>query len=90
MCGGFIGQAVGGLATGLLKGLGVVSEPAQQQASASNAPGAQAAADTSAAQGANAKLASRNRRRSASLLATGAGDTGLAQAPTASKSVLGA
>ena len=89
MCGGFIGQVVGGVA----KGLGLVSEPAQQNAPANapaNAPDAQAVADTSAAQGANAKLASRNRRRSASLLATGAGDTGLAQAPTASKSVLGA
>jgi len=86
MCGGFIGRVVGGVA----KGLGFVSDAPTQQVSAANQPGAQAAADTSAAQNANAKLASRNRRRSASLLATGAGDTGMAQAPTASKSVLGA
>lgn len=48
------------------------------------------AAATGAAQAANAKLADRNRRRSASLLATGAGDTGMAQGVTASKTVLGA
>lgn len=48
------------------------------------------AAATGAAQAANAKLADRNRRRSASLLATGAGDTGMVQSPTASKTVLGA
>lgn len=48
------------------------------------------AAATSAAQNANSKLAERNRRRAASLLATGAGDTGMVQSPTASKTVLGA
>lgn len=48
------------------------------------------AAATSAAQAANAKLAERNRRRYASLLATGAGDTGIVQGATASKTVLGA
>lgn len=47
------------------------------------------AAQTSAAQSANAKLATRNKRRGASLLATGAGDTGLIQ-PSGGKSVLGA
>ena len=47
------------------------------------------AANTSAAQDANAKLAARNKRRSVSLLATGAGDTGLVQA-AGGKSVLGA
>lgn len=48
------------------------------------------AAATSAAQAANAKLAERNRRRYASLLATGAGDSGMVQGATASKTVLGA
>jgi hypothetical protein len=49
----------------------------------------QAAADASATQSANAKLAERNKRRSTSLLATGAGDTGLVQT-NGGKSVLGA
>lgn len=47
------------------------------------------AAQAKAGQDANAKLAARNKRRGASLLATGAGDTGLVQAP-GGKSVLGA
>lgn len=47
------------------------------------------AAQTSAAQASNAKLAARNKRRGASLLATGAGDTGLVQAP-GGKTALGA
>lgn len=51
---------------------------------------ARQAAETSAAQATNAKLAARNRRRGASLLATGAGDTGALQGQTASKTVLGA
>lgn len=50
----------------------------------------QESADAKATQGANAKLAARNRRRGASLLATGAGDTGLAQSAPAAKTVLGA
>lgn len=49
----------------------------------------QAEADAKAAQGTNAKLAARNKRRASSLLATGAGDTALAGQPTA-KTVLGA
>ena len=48
------------------------------------------AAQTQAAQAANAKLAARNKRRGASLLATGAGDTGALQPAGAGKSVLGA
>lgn len=48
------------------------------------------AAATSAAQAANAKLAANNRRRSASLLATGAGGTGAVQTTTPAKVVLGA
>ncbi len=51
---------------------------------------ARQAAETAAAQATNAKLAARNRRRGASLLATGAGDTGALQGQTASKTVLGA
>lgn len=51
---------------------------------------AQEAANTAAAQSANAKLADRNRRRNASLLATGAGDTGAVQTTTPAKTVLGA
>lgn len=51
---------------------------------------ARQAAETSAAQATNAKLAARNKRRGASLLATGAGDTGALQGQTASKTVLGA
>lgn len=51
---------------------------------------ARQAAETAAAQSANAKLAARNKRRAASLLATGAGDTGMVQGQTASKPVLGA
>lgn len=50
----------------------------------------QAEADAKATQGANAKLAERNRRRGASLLATGAGDTALATSKPAAKTVLGA
>ena len=48
------------------------------------------AAQTQAAQAANAKLAARNKRRGASLLATGAGDTGALQPAGAGKTVLGA
>lgn len=48
------------------------------------------AAQTQAGQAANAKLAARNKRRGASLLATGAGDTGALQPAGAGKSVLGA
>ena len=48
------------------------------------------AAQTQAAQAANSKLAARNKRRGASLLATGAGDTGALQPAGAGKSVLGA
>lgn len=48
------------------------------------------AAQTSASQAANAKLAARNKRRGASLLATGAGDTGALQPAGAGKTVLGA
>jgi len=48
------------------------------------------AAQTKASQAANSKLAARNKRRGASLLATGAGDTGALQGQTASKTVLGA
>lgn len=49
----------------------------------------QAEADAKAAQGTNAKLAARNKRRASSLLATGAGDTALA-GQTPAKTVLGA
>lgn len=49
----------------------------------------QAAADASAAQSSNAKLAERNKRRSTSLLATGAGDTGMVQT-NGGKTTLGA
>ena len=48
------------------------------------------AAQTQAAQAANAKLAARNKRRGASLLATVAGDTGALQPAGGGKSVLGA
>ena len=48
------------------------------------------AAQTQAAQAANAKLAARNKRRGASLLATGAGDAGALQPAGAGKTVLGA
>lgn len=48
------------------------------------------AAQTQASQAANAKLAARNKRRGASLLATGAGDTGALQPAGAGKTVLGA
>ena len=48
------------------------------------------AAQTKASQVANAKLAARNKRRGASLLATGAGDTGALQPAGAGKTVLGA
>ena len=48
------------------------------------------AAANAAAQSANAKMAARNRRRSASLLATGSGDTGAVQTTTPAKNVLGA
>lgn len=48
------------------------------------------AAQTKAAQAANSKLAARNKRRGASLLATVAGDTGALQPAGAGKSVLGA
>lgn len=48
------------------------------------------AAQTKASQAANSKLAVRNKRRGASLLATGAGDTGALQPAGAGKSVLGA
>lgn len=48
------------------------------------------AAQTQAVQAANAKLAARNKRRGASLLATGAGDTGALQPAGAGKTVLGA
>lgn len=48
------------------------------------------AAQTQASQAANSKLAARNKRRGASLLATGAGDTGALQPAGAGKSVLGA
>ncbi len=48
----------------------------------------QAATDAKASQDANAKLAARNRRRGASLLATGAGDTGM-QGTTPAKTTLG-
>ena len=49
----------------------------------------QAEADAKAAQGANAKLAARNKRRASSLLATGAGDTAMG-GPAPAKTVLGA
>lgn len=63
---------------------------AEEKAAALAAPRLAAeAAQTSAAQSANSKLAARNKRRGASLLATGAGDTGLVQA-AGGKSVLGA
>ena len=48
------------------------------------------AVQTKASQAANAKLAARNKRRGASLLATGAGDTGALQPAGAGKTVLGA
>jgi len=48
------------------------------------------AAQTKAVQAANSKLAARNKRRGASLLATGAGDTGALQPAGAGKTVLGA
>ena len=48
------------------------------------------AAHTKASQAANSKLAARNKRRGASLLATGAGDTGALQPAGAGKTVLGA
>jgi hypothetical protein len=85
MCGGFIGS--------IAKGLGLAHDaPTQDPADAASqaAASSQAAADTKATQSANLKLAYRNRRRSASLLATGAGDTGMAQGKTTRKSVLGA
>ena len=64
---------------------------AEEKNAALNAPRLAAeAAQTSATQNANAKLAARNKRRGASLLATGAGDTGVLQSPGGGKSVLGA
>ena len=50
----------------------------------------QAEADAKAAQGTNAKLAARNKRRSVSLLATGATAEGAAQGGVPAKTVLGA
>lgn len=64
---------------------------AQEKQAAIDAPRLAAeAAATSAAQDANAKLAARNKRRGASLLATGAGDVGLVQSAPGSKVALGA
>jgi hypothetical protein len=80
MCGGFIGN--------LSKGLGL--SPQDSQAPIPSAADAQGAADTKAAQSSNAKLAARNARRSASLLATGAGDTGMVTGASTAKTVLGA
>lgn len=50
----------------------------------------QAEADAKAAQGTNAKLAARNKRRASSLLATGAGDAGTLDGKAPAKTVLGA
>lgn len=63
----------------------------EEKQGALNAPRLAAeAAQTSATQSANAKLAARNKRRGASLLATGAGDTGALQPAGGGKTVLGA
>lgn len=64
---------------------------AEEKQAAIDAPRLAAeAVDTKASQSANAKLAARNRRRGASLLATGAGDTGALQPAGGGKTVLGA
>lgn len=70
-----------GLLSGLFGG-------GQSQAPLVDYAAQQAEADAKTAQGANAKLAARNRRRGASLLATGAGDTGM-QGATPAKTTLG-
>jgi len=89
MCGGKNGL-IGGLIKSVVDVVGLnqaqqSAAPAQAQAPAQQ----QAMADTQAAQSSNAKLAERNRRRGASLLATGAGTTGLVQS-AGGKTSLGA
>lgn len=87
MCGTLkeVGKLFGASAPDMPKPLPLAPAAAPAQTPAQ----AQAETDASAAQSANAKLAARNKRRGASLLATGAGDTGLVQS-AGGKSVLGA
>lgn len=79
MC-GLVNTILGGIIPGMKSNNS--SSPAPDYAAQ------QAATDAKASQDANAKLAARNRRRGASLLATGAGDTGM-QGTTPAKTTLG-
>jgi hypothetical protein len=88
MCGGSNGL-IGGLFKEVGKAVGINTDQPSSAGAGPSPAQAQALADTSAAQASNAKLAARNKRRGASLLATGAGDTGSVQT-TFGKSVLGA
>ena len=91
MCGnGFVSQVMGAVGkVGQDVGLIPKSESVAQTPAPASVANSQALADTQASQSANAKLAARNKRRGASLLATGAGDSGMVQS-TGGKSVLGA
>ena len=82
MCG--VTQLLSGLTGGLIGGKPQAAAPVGDYAAQ------QAATDAAAAQSANAKLAARNKRTAASLLATGATDTGTLDTTKAAKTVLGA
>jgi hypothetical protein len=86
MCG--IAKEVGKLAVGLIPGTLLGQEKAAT-APATNPAAEQAAADAKAAQDANSSLAAKNKRRSTSILSTGAGDTGVLNTATGIKTTLG-